>query len=43
MHWNNFSKFIKFLFQVSMLTSLDANTIKAAYEDVRSDNTETEW
>jgi len=30
-------------FQAAMTTSVDRDTIKEAYEDVRSDSTETEW
>jgi hypothetical protein len=31
------------LFQAAMTTSVDRDKIKEAYEDVRSDSTETEW
>lgn len=31
------------LFQVTMTTGLDRDTIRAAYEDVRSDTSPTEW
>lgn len=30
-------------FQAAMTTSVDRDKIKEAYEDVRSDSTETEW
>jgi hypothetical protein len=31
------------LFQANMTTSIDRDKIREAYEDVRSDNSETEW